>query len=270
MSRTNNIMFSVLQEKIKEFVMIPLSKDEGSLSTLEDWIDEYDFKEVEDKLNNEKVTMDELIPKIYDDEFIEYMFNKWETGYQNFYIMITDSISRGIDINELLSTTEYIYAQKVITKYFKEQHNKDINFGNGSTEYCINMIAYWAVQYLNIGEIVKEEFTNKFIKRFNEYLAEIEHIKRDLTVTNTKYNCVVCFANNIYTGCFACKSSFVCYDCYTRISNVCPICRCTEMIKRADCSHYDEHYNAPSGKNLWIRKLYFVVSQLKQEQTIIN
>jgi hypothetical protein len=252
--------FKEFSQLIVQFVS---DTDGENKDCIDNYLDKINFKHLYDTYYNtddDDIDITEMIDESWDD-FVNETFNEWENGDYNFYYWLTEIRCENID--SIIPTSNLLVLLRDATTWFKEELEITLDVTK-SIETIINTLAYWAIRELDYCILpLKSYFNLEYLKRF-DVLKIIEEYSES---TETKLSCVICLEKkNIYTGCSCCNSAFVCAECYFKLENSCPLCRCPQMILSIrDCriTDDDDTSDIAECKSVWLQKLVAVSQQIK-------
>lgn len=170
--------------------------------------------------------IDEWAEDNFRDEFVEKLFNDFDTGISFF---ADNECSLGTEFN----VDDFINLWNCASKYYKEEFDTDVEMRNA--EHAWNTIAYWVIK-----DILYDQYLTKFTRKYEQ---EYQDYKDEMTKPS-RIPCGVCYENKIlYTGCYTCNNNYLCRTCYIKCQDECPFCRNGMMISSENgLPRFDNQY----------------------------
>ena len=222
--------------------------------------------ELEHLFNDEDITIDDVANDLWE-RFTEEYFNDCEDDLHKGFHYWFSGESPYEDLNNHFTIGNFLYLYEKCVNWFKTNYETNVEVKNEIHTW--NTLAYWCFK---VGDFSSQK------DRMKDWIkSELDRIKKNQK-TRTEFSgesrlvCVICLENKvIYTGCSTCSAGLLCYECYTKIDNVCPVCRCSSMIKCVKCCHFIKvgegphtHYKIDTDRITWEQKLANVVVTIKK------
>jgi len=261
---TESETFNTLKGFIEEYID-GFEGDDNRIvvGTLDEFLEEIN---IEHYFENLDTPIDEMVEELWERFTAEY-FNDWEEdNHKGFHYWFSGE-SPYEDLDNHFTIGNFLFIYNACIKWFKDEYDVSVEIKNEIHTW--NTIAYWCFK---VGD-----FSSQKERLKTELVSEIERIKKNKEVSaefsgKSRLSCVICLENKvIYTGCSTCSSGLLCYECYSKIGNVCPVCRCPQMVQCVKCCHFvkvgdgpDVHYRLNTDRIDWERKLANVVGDIKK------